>query len=161
MSTHVLDRAATAVKARAMPAESDAPPEARTWLRGRLLELHELPWPTFAVFWVWCRVLHQPLPNFYDLRSSHGSRARARAKCRDSLDYVVALPYEGSLGAKAAESPTFCRPLWEGHAARDREHSELYPEDLTTHFSAVNLAAFRQILYEFGRQKEFLARLDL
>jgi hypothetical protein len=159
MGAHVLENAAVAMKARAVPAESDAPPDARTWLRGRLLELHELPWPSFVVFWFWCRVLHQPLPNFYDLRSSHGSRERARAKCRDSLDYIVALPYEGSLGAKVAESPTFCRPLWEGHTERDREHSELYPEDLTSHFSAVNLALFRQLVYEFETQKGLRARL--
>lgn len=164
MGAHVLASpetiaVAAAAHARARSAESDAPADARTWLYGRLLELHSLPLPSRVVFWFWCRVLHQPLPEFYDLQGSYGTRAEARAECRDALDYLVALPYGRKLSRKVTESPTFCRPVWGPHEERDREHAQLYREDLSSHFSAVNLAAFRQLVYELEKQKESLARL--
>lgn len=159
MSARVMEGAATRARARALPDDSDAPPDARTWIRGRLLELHELPMPSRVWYSFWCRVLRQPLPDFYDLRGAYGSRGRARARCRDELDYVVALPYERELGAKVAESPTFCRPLWGPHAARDAEHAGRYADDLASHFSAVSLAAFRQVVHEMEVQREMKARL--
>ena len=146
-------------RVRALHRDPDIPPDARTWIRGRLLELRELPPPSRAWYWFWCRVLKQPLPDFYDLRGTYGSRSEARAHCRDSLDYILSLPYGRDLGSKVAEAPTFCRPLWGPHAEKDREHSARYSEDLSSHFSDINLAACRQMIYELGRMKETRKRL--
>ena len=154
-----IEGAAYAARARALPADPDTPPDARGWIKGRLLDLSALPLPARLWYGFKYRVLRIPPPEFYDLRAIYGSRARARARCVDELDYIVALPYERELGRKAAEDPTFCRPLWAPDAAKDAEHAGRYDDDLTTHFSAVNLAAARRLIAELEKLGETRARL--
>lgn len=103
-----------------------APTSGIFWLHGRLLKLHELPWLSWAVFTVWCRVFRQPLPDFYDIRSGWPTRAGARSQVEDDHDYVVAGPWKRPLGSRVAEGRTFCRPLHADYEVMDEIDSVLY-----------------------------------